>query len=45
MIIKIREYFPLKSNKEILEDINNSIKKEEEKAKENVKGQDNQSKK
>ena len=36
VIIKIREHFPLKSNKEILEDINNSIKKEEEKAKERL---------
>jgi len=37
VIIKIKEYFPFKSNKEILEDINNSIKREEEKSKENVK--------
>ena len=45
VIIKIREHFPLKSNKEILEDINNSIKKEEEKSKERLVVADDKNKK
>ena len=45
VIIKIREYFPLKPNKEIMEDVNNCIKKEEEKLKDVVKVQDDKNKK